>query len=75
MATIAYFYGISSPLLSLSLLPISLGMATVKTRPFYRIIGLYEVYSLLSFCTFGLVSGSKLLKSKAREEKSVNYKV
>ncbi len=50
-------------------------MATIKTRPFYRIPVLYELSALLSFLSFGLIAGTKSFQQKSREEKSVSYTV
>lgn len=70
-----YYYGMFDPILTLALLPISLGLATIKSRPFYRIPVLYELSALISFLTFGLVSSTKVIRTKSQEEKSVSYKI
>lgn len=70
-----YFYSPFDPILSLALLPIGLGLATIKSRPFYRIPVLYEISALMSFLSFGLVSSTKAIRTKSQEEKTVSYKV
>ena len=72
---LVFLYGPFDPILSLALLPISIGFATVTVRPFYRIPVLYELSALLSFLSFGLVSGTRAVHARSREEKEVRYTV
>jgi hypothetical protein len=75
IAVVGYFYSFFDPMLAFALFPIALGLATIKSRPFYRIPVLYELSALVSFLTFGLVSGTKSMKEKSKESKQVSYKV
>ncbi len=72
---IGYFTYPDTSLLLLAVLPMMLGIATVKQNPFLQIPVLYEVGSLLSYITFGIISGTKSTREKAKEVREVRLKV
>lgn len=59
----------------LAVLPAMLGIATIKQHPFLQIPVLYEIGSLLSYITFGIISGTKNMRVKSREVREVRLKV
>lgn len=59
----------------LAILPIMLGIATVKRHPFLQIPFLYEIGSLLSYISFGIISGTKSTREKSKEVREIRLKV
>jgi hypothetical protein len=72
---IGYFTYPDTSLLLLVILPMMLGLATVKGKPFLQIPILYEISSLVSYITFGIVSGTKSTREKSKEVREVRLKV
>ncbi len=52
-----------------------LGIATIKNQPFLQIPILHEIGSLLSYITFGIVSGTKNMREKSKEVREIRLKV
>ncbi len=69
--------GFLSPtnLILLAILPMMLGIATIKNRPFLQIPLLYEFGGLLSAVTFGIVSGTRQAREWSQEVKEIRLKV
>lgn len=59
----------------LAVLPIMLGVATIKNQPFLQIPILHEIGSLLTYITFGIVSGTKNMREKSKEVREIRLKV
>lgn len=59
----------------LAVLPIMLGIATIKNQPFLQIPLLHEIGSFLSYITFGIVSGTKSMREKSKEVREIRLKV
>lgn len=71
---VGFLYSDHSVLL-FAILPIMLGIATIKSRPFLQIPLLYEIGALVSYVTFGIVSGTKHTHEKSQEVREVRLKV
>lgn len=74
MLLLGYAYG-DSAIMLLAVLPMMLGIAMVKSRPFLQIPLLYEIGAIASYVTFGIISGTKHTHEKSQEVREVRLKV
>jgi hypothetical protein len=58
-----------------AILPMMLGLSTVKAKPFLQIPILYEIGTFLSYLSFGIISGTKTARERSMEVREVSFKV
>ncbi|MDD2744942.1 MAG: hypothetical protein PHU93_00205 [Candidatus Gracilibacteria bacterium] len=72
---LGYFDFLSYTLVLFALLPIMLGIATIKQKPFLQIPILYEIGTFISYVSFGIISGTKSTRERSKEVREVSFKV